>query len=89
MRGHGHERGGAILSRLSKMAVNRTNNTGAATLLSYIQLNQTLVTPVRGHGREGGGAILSRVRWLSTEQTTWEVQHCPHVSGRTKHQLPQ
>ena len=45
--------------------------------------------PVRGHRRKGGGAILSRVKWLSTEQTTWEVLHCRHVSGRTKHQLPQ
>ena len=51
------------------MAVNRTNNMGAATLPSYIRSYQTPVTPVRGHGREGGGAILSRVRWLSTEQT--------------------
>ena len=89
MRGHVRERGGAILSRLSKMAVNRTNNTGAATLASYIQSYQTLVTPVRGHGREAGGAILSRVRWLSTEQTTWELLHCPHISSRTKHWLPQ
>ena len=38
---------------------------------------------------KGGGAILSRVKWLSTEQTTWEVLHCRHVSGHTKHQLPQ
>ena len=68
MRGHGRERGGAILSHLSKMDVNRTNM-GAATLPSYIQSYQTPVTPVRGHGWEGGGAILSRVRWLSTEQT--------------------
>ena len=89
MRGHGRERGGAILSRLSKMAVNRTNNTGAATLASYIQSYQTLVTPVREHGQEGGRAILSRVRWLSTEQTTWELLHRRHVSGRTKHQLLQ
>ena len=37
VRGHARERGGAILSRLSKMAVNRTNNTRAATLASYIQ----------------------------------------------------
>ena len=69
VRGHSHERGGAILSYLSKMAVNRTNNMGAATLHSYIQSYQTALTPVRGHGREGGGAILIQVRWLSIEQT--------------------
>ena len=73
----------------NKMAANRTNNMGAAALPWHIQSYQTPVTPVRGHGREGGGAILSRVRWLSTEQTTWEVLHGRHVSGRTKHQLPQ
>ena len=84
VRGHGHERGGTILSHLMKMAVNRTNKMGAATLPSYIQSYQTPVTPVRGHGREGGGAILSRVRWLSTEQT-WEMLHRRHVSGLRKH----
>ena len=87
VKGHGHE-SGPILRRLSKMAFNRTN-TGAATLASYNQLNQTMVTPVRGHGQEASGAILSRVRWLSTEQTTWEMLHCLHISSHTKHQLPQ
>ena len=43
----------------------------SAPIRSY----QTPVTPVRGHRRKGGGAILSRVKWLSTEQTTWEVLH--------------
>ena len=68
VRGYSRDRGGAILSHLCKMAVNRTNM-GAATLPSYIQSYQTPVTPVRGHGQEGGGAILSPVKWLSTEQT--------------------
>ena len=68
----------------SKMAVNRTNNMGGATLPSCIRSYQTPVTPVRGHGRERWGAILSRLSKMAVNRT-WEMLHRGHVSGRTKH----
>ena len=53
----------------SKMAVNRTNNMGGATLPSCIRSYQTPVTPVTGHGRERGGAILSHLSEMAVNRT--------------------
>ena len=53
----------------SKMAVNRTNNMGGATLPSCIRSYQTPVTPVRGHGRERGRVILSHLSKMAVNRT--------------------